>query len=93
VLDPDAESRIRQDEKDRKVDRINRGLQRDKDLNDVHPATPDRPMIKLGPGVDSQADINALESWAKEHPVKLTGARLVGNKRSLESIRNIHGKH
>lgn len=54
------------------------------------PDDSDRPEIKVGKMVDTQGEIDALESWAKTHPPKLGAGSMTFRKRSLESIEKIY---
>jgi hypothetical protein len=92
VIDMEAERRARQEREARKIKRIQDAFDRDAELNSVHPATADRPVIDVGSRVDTWAEIKALETWAKKHPMALSAARLAGRKRALESIKNVYGQ-
>ena len=58
----------------------------------VAPATddPDRPLISVGKMVDTQGEINALETWATKHPPQMGSGQMTHHKRTLESIENIY---
>jgi hypothetical protein len=92
VIDMEAERRARKENEDRKIKRIQAAFDRDAELNSVHPATADRPVIDVGSQVDTQGEIDALESWAKKHPLALSAARLSGYKRTLGSIKDIYNR-
>jgi hypothetical protein len=50
---------------------------------------PDNPLIAVGTSVDTQAEIDAIEAWAKTHALKLLGGKLPRIKRSLPSVEKI----
>ena len=53
---------------------------------------PEPPPITVGSEVDTQAEIDALESWAKTHPPTLSSGNMMHSKREIGSIRDIYGK-
>jgi hypothetical protein len=77
------------DWKKRREEQAIRGLQRAQELDSVHKATEDRPVIDVGKMVDTEAEILALETWAKKHQMMHAG-RLTGTKRPLGSIRDVY---
>ena len=70
------------------------GKEYDRLHNNVGDATangdPEGPLISVGSSVDTQAEINALESWATKHPPQLGAGQMTHRKRSLESIEKIY---
>ena len=53
---------------------------------------PDQPQppISVGSKVDTQGEIEALESWAKHHPPMLGSGQMTHRKRTIGDIENVH---
>jgi hypothetical protein len=76
---PSPEKEQREECNRRAVEEFNR-------LNSTHPPTADRPVIKVGSAVDTQQEVDALESWAKRHPLALGAGQLRHRKRTLRPL-------
>jgi hypothetical protein len=53
---------------------------------DAPPSKEDYPLHNVGDLVDTQKEIDALESWAKKHPTRLSSAGLMSTPRSLDTF-------